>query len=129
MIKKMCRSTKSQSLRQVRFATWAIVVTLASFGQYTWLIRHRSSQIGLAGIIFSLATIAALLVTTPAYAIRLPRFLSEGLIVSVTIALEIAGDESHARMCLSITILLLIALRLRRISPWWAVLVAWFPHH
>jgi hypothetical protein len=108
-------------MRYLRFTVWSLAVAIASIGQ----ILGASDSL----IIICLATIAALLATTPGNAIRLPRLISELLILGVTILQLIAPGKNHPFLRLSITILILFFLRVRRRSAWWAVLIAWFPAH
>ena len=117
----------------LRFAVWIIAGIGALGGQLPWLkwMRLAPSKLlrhaGQCSVLVCLAVIFFLLLTTPPDAIRLPRWLSEILILGGAVSLYLLGDPKKRGWSLMLTAALLLALRLARKSPWWAVLVAWFP--
>ena len=106
-------------MRFFRFAIWTVAVAVASVGQLL--------GINPSAVFACLILIAVLLATTPAKAIRLPRFVSEILIVGVTVLLAIGRKIGHPILQLSLVVIGLVVLRFTRKSPWWAVLIGWFP--
>ncbi len=105
-----------RSAKWIRFAVWVFAVTGA-------LAFHTHLVISMA----CLLVIAGLLGTTPAGAIRLPRWISEIFILSSTLAIDHGRAAKPLVMHIGILLVMLVLLRLWGKSPWWAVLYGWFP--
>ncbi len=108
-------------MKYLRFTVWAIAVAIASIGQLLgagfWLV------------VICLCVIAGLLATTPANAIKLPRWVSEVMIFAASILLSSMRNHLHPVVRMLSALAVLILLRVFRQSPWWVVLIAWFPDH
>jgi hypothetical protein len=107
--------------RKIRFTIWALAVAVA-LG-----CRAFSSGWAIAICLACLLVIFALLCTTPGDAIRLPRWISEALILLSTFLPGLPLERHALWIHLAILLVLLALLRLANKSPWWAVLYGWFP--
>jgi len=107
-------------MRFTRLAIWIITAAGALAGQ---LIPRAGMRVSVA----SLAVLLILLLTTPPDAIRLPRWLSEILILGGSVAIQFIGHRVDRWWMLILDVMLLIVLRVTSQSAWWAALFAWLP--
>lgn len=124
----------------MRLAAWYVLCAGLLLGHALWFVALRTSPAyeWLVALLAMLAVLAMLLATTPIDAIRLPRGRSELLIIAGTAyllgtAASIASTRpawplvfASAHVLLA-TATMLVVLRRRGASAWWAALVAWNP--
>jgi hypothetical protein len=84
-------------------------------------------EIGRAIVLVSLGIMLALLCSTPVDAIRLPRWISESLILGGAVTLCLLDLQPIHWLAVLMTTVLLAGCRAAGKSPWWAALVGWFP--
>jgi hypothetical protein len=135
---------RSLAARLPRLVVWVVLCVTLSLGQIAWLIslrgertRHADRTLILGQVILGAAVvgIAILLATTPADALRLPRRLGVGIILTVTALLQAAAilaqgaplRAMYGACVVGLTAAVLAMLLRRGISPWWAVLIGWNP--
>jgi hypothetical protein len=106
--------------RRLRFAAWIIAATGALTGQ---LLPRAGRGISLV----FLGILLILLLTTPRDAIRLPRRVSEILILGGEAGIQLLAHHEIRGWMLLVTAALLIVLRFTNQSAWWAALFAWWP--
>ena len=113
-----------------RLAIWSLVAFVLSAGQSAWLALDRERR--WPGVVaFELVAICmlALILTTPADAIRLKRGHSEGLIVAGAELLQLSagGRGVHLLLTIAVCVLLVAVTRVAGKSPWWVAVLAWNP--
>ena len=106
--------------RRLTFLIWVVAVTGSLGGQLFHAGICRAISLACLIVIF------ALLCTTPANAIRLPRLGSE-IFMLITTAVLRAHTGVPGLIHLGITAAILALLRLSNQSAWWAVLYSWMP--
>jgi len=122
-----------------RFAAWRVVILLLLVGQpATLVVLHdrRSGSVIWSTIGFFEAIallLLALLVTTPADAIRLPPRRSFWLISCGTLLLYVVAVAVHplrwptTALAMAAVLLTMVALQRNNRSAWWIVPLAWNP--
>lgn len=116
-----------------RFALWTLAVLVPIVSAPLYLLPCPWAFTATLGITAGLSVQLWLLITTPASAIKLPKWLSVVIITlgAVWIALFATDSPTHAAIISIITALAAAlfgyVLRNPSPSPWWATLIGWVP--